>query len=302
MENTNIEFTYALAWTADGQTCFAASGTGLKRAVDGGASWQDAYIALDLQESLPTTSVAVAQSAGASTVIAGVPGGVLVSTDTGETWTAVSVASPLPAVSCVALSPNFAEDGVAIAGTTQDGVFRSTSGGRGWDRWNFGLLDMHVYCLAISPDFAEDEVLFIGVESGMFRSTNGGRAWREVDLPFGYDAVWSLAVSHKFKQDGALYAGTETQGLWKSTDGGKTWQQVGADRLNGPVNAVLLDADDNVLVLLDENLLLSRDAGATWLPVDMADGVSAVTAPQGLGVGAGILVGLINGEVVPLTL
>ncbi len=297
MENTNIEFIYAITCTSGGKTCFAASGSGLKRSVDGGLNWQDAYASLKLQEPLATMSVVLHDS----TVIAGVPGGVLVSSDAGETWTAVSVASPLPAVSTVALSPNFAEDNIAIAGTTQDGVFRSTSGGRGWDRWNFGLLDMHVYSLAISPDFAEDDVLFIGVESGMFRSTNGGRAWREVDFPFGYDAVWSLAISPTFEKDNTLYAGTETQGLWKSTDRAKTWQQVGADVLNGPVNAVLAEGDA-LLVLLDESLLLSRDTGATWLPIADAEDVSAVAAPQGLGEGVAILVGLMSGEVVSLSL
>ena len=37
--------------------------------------------------------------------------------------------APAPLVTCLALSPGFAGDGCALAGTFEDGVFRSTDGG-----------------------------------------------------------------------------------------------------------------------------------------------------------------------------
>jgi photosystem II stability/assembly factor-like uncharacterized protein len=230
-----------------------------------------------------------------------VPGGVVRSLDGGVTWIAEPLGSPPPAVSDLVISPDFEEDGVILAGTTEDGVYRSANRGSHWTRWNFGLLDMNVMCLAISPAFAEDETLFAGVESGIFRSTNGARAWREIDLPIGFEPVLSLALSPTYAEDGTLFAGTESQGLLRSEDGGKTWIRIETGDLAGPVNQLILSRmDDHVftlLALLEDAIQVSRDGGATWRPLDAEAGrITAVAAPEGLALGATLLVGCLNGE------
>lgn len=315
------DLVYALACTArrdaqaSSRSCFAARGSGLYRSDDGGQTWTHAYASLELGEALPTTSVVIASaSAGAEQnpatdceVFAGVPGGIMHSTDGGETWEAAILDTPPPAVSALAISPNFAEDGVVLAASTEDGIFRSATRGSRWARWNFGLLDLNVYCLAISPDFARDETLFAGVETGVFRSTNGGRAWREIDLSVGYEPVVSLALSPRYAQDGHIFVGTETQGLLFSADDGASWTRLGEDAITDPVNSVLVSPEypdqPSILALSENALWFSQDGGGTWDQVKpVMEGMTAVLAPDGLSPGTRLLVGFIGGDVISLTL
>jgi photosystem II stability/assembly factor-like uncharacterized protein len=315
------DLVYALACTApcDGQPtalmCFAARGSGLYRSDDGGESWTYLYDPLGLTEPLPTTSVVLApgcpegdtDQSAVPELFAGVPGGVLHSTDGGESWVVAMLDTPPPSVSALAISPDFTQDGVLLAASTEDGIFRSATRGGHWSRWNFGLLDLNVFCLAISPGFAEDETLLAGVETGVFRSTNGGRAWREIDLSVGYEPVVSLAMSPRYPQDGRIFVGTETQGLLFSADDGVTWTRLGGDVITEPVNSILLSPaypeEADILVLSENALWLSRDGGAVWAQVELApEGMTAVLAPEGLHTGAPLLVGLIEGKVLRLTL
>jgi photosystem II stability/assembly factor-like uncharacterized protein len=205
----------------------------------------------------------------------------------------------------MAASPDFARDGTLLAGTLEDGVFRSGDRGLHWEAWNFGLLDLNVLCLAISPDFANDETLFAGTDTGVFRSTNGGRAWREVEFPSQWAPVLSLALSPEYAVDGVLLAGTEVCGLFASRDEGSSWQRMGEERLAGAVNSILLGpefpAKEDMLVLHEDALLISRDGGETWsewqITASAAPGVAAVAAPLGLDPGAPLLVGLVEGKV-----
>jgi hypothetical protein len=171
--------------------------------------------------------------------------------------------------------------------------------------WNFGLLDLNILSMAISPEFATDETIFVGTETGVFRSTNGGRAWRETEFPMEPAPVISLAISPGYAQDGMVAAGTESHGLFYSDDKGKTWKRLGEEAVTGAVNAISLSpefpAKPHMLAMLDEALLISRDAGQSW--ADWKDGLcieqgtASLATPHGLDPGAPLLVGLVGGEV-----
>ena len=309
-EETAVQdIVYALATSPDFEqdgVCFAARPSGLYRSDDGGLTWQPAYASLELETPLTTMAVAMSPDFEADrSVFAGVSGGILRSVDGGHGWYIASLPSPPPLVLALVVSPNFAHDGVLLAGTMEDGVFRSGDRGEHWAAWNFGLLDLNVLCMAISPDFANDETLFAGTDSGIFRSTNGGRAWREVDFPSDFAPVLSLALSSNYATDGVLFAGTESCGLFYSSDRGHTWPRLGEGVITDAVNSVLVapefPAKPDVLVLLGDALLVSRDGGQSWsdwkadLPTE--PGLASVAAPQGLDPNAPVLVGLVDGEV-----
>lgn len=306
------DIVYALAASpgfAEDGICFAARQCGLFRSEDGGGTWRCAYDSLNLEGDLITTAVAVSPDFESDrSVFAGTRGAVLSSVDGGEKWSVASLASPPPVVSTMVVSPSYVEDGKLLVGTMEDGVFLSSDRGSRYQRWNFGLLDLNVLTLVISPSFAEDETLFVGTESGIFRSTNGGRAWREVSFPIDYAPVISLALSPNYVNDGILFAGTESSGLFRSGDRGQTWECIGENAIADAVNAIVVSPEfpdtSSVLVALSTTLLISRDGGQSWADwregLDLAQGVSAVAAPQGLAPDAPLLVGLIGGDVLQL--
>lgn len=298
---------YALApspdFAADG-LCFAATASGLLRSTDHAVTFADAYAALGLTERLATPAAALSPAfASDRTAFAGVHGAILRSLDRGATWQYALLRTPAPVVTCLAVSPNYEEDGIAFAGTLEDGVFRSADRGGRWAAWNFGLIDLAALCLAVSPAFGEDETLFAGTETGLFRSGNGGRAWRETGLPTDLAPVLSLAISPDYTQDGLLFAGTESNGLWASVDRGVSWSPVAAAG-EGAVNALLVargEAGLALAALVEDGLRISADRGATWraVPLALPDGVAPIclAAPEGLGKGALILVGCSDGAV-----
>jgi photosystem II stability/assembly factor-like uncharacterized protein len=276
------DMVYGLAASPGG--CFAARHSGLYQSDDGGVNWRFAFEGLNLGESVVT--LAVALSPDDQTVIAGIIGGVVRSSDAGKSWQVTTFRSPPPAVATIGISPNFEHDSIVLAGTVEDGIFRSTDGGRLWKAANFGLLDLNVLALAMSPDFGQDEKVYAGTSSGMFRSANGGLAWREVDLPCGFEPVLSLAIAH----NGGLLAGTETQGLLQSTDQGKNWSRLGQEVITGAVNQIVLTQVSEILVVHEGALLISR--GRSWEQVH--DDVTAVSAS------APLLIGTATGQVQPL--
>jgi photosystem II stability/assembly factor-like uncharacterized protein len=298
------DITYALAasptFAQDG-TCFAGRTSGLYRSDDGGNTWQNAYGSMSLQAPLMTLSVALSPTFERdTTVFAGVAGGILRSYDGGKSWLVTELASPPPIVASIVVSPNYADDSTLLAGTVQDGVFRSGDRGSRWTAWNFGLLDLNVYGIAISPSFAQDETLFVATESGVYRSTNGGRAWQETTFSVDYSPVLSLALSPAYASDHTMFVGTESSGLFRTDDEGQHWEGVGGDALDGAINAIILSPDfparPEILVMLDDTLLISRDAGTSWSewPALKKSSITAVSAPQGLRPGAPLLVGLAN--------
>lgn len=306
------DIVYALAaspgFAQDG-VCFAARQRGLYRSEDRGGTWCCVYDSLNLEGDLATTAVAVSPDFESDrNVFAGTQGAVLCSVDGGENWSVASLASPPPVVSTMVVSPSYVEDGTLLVGTMEDGVFLSSDRGSRYHRWNFGLLDLNVFALVISPAFADDETLFAGTESGIFRSTNGGRAWREVSFPIDYAPVISLALSPNYANDGVLFAGTESSGLFRSGDRGQTWECIGEGAIADAVNAIVVSPEfpdtPSVLVALTTALLISRDGGQSWgdwrKGLDLAQGVSAVAAPQGLAPDAPLLVGLVGGDVLQL--
>lgn len=321
------DFLYGLALSGgsdnfENLSLLAARATGLYQS-ENGQDWRLATESLDFTQAYSATAVASAVNANQkSTIFLGLAGGLLFSSNGGQTWSMGSLPQPPPVVSCLAISPDFSRDGIILAGTLEDGVLRSSDNGRRWVLWNFGLLDLGVMSLAISPRFSQDETVFAGTESGLFRSTNGGRAWREVEMPCDYDPVMCLALPSEFNHEkvernsvidqvaegifrGTIFVGTESQGLFRSMDWGKSWQRLGSGIIDDTVQMILLSPVFNVspslLAVAGGRVYFSSDAGLTWMEIwsDVTAQKPAVSvlAPEGMEPGKSAWVGLVDGEV-----
>jgi photosystem II stability/assembly factor-like uncharacterized protein len=284
--------------------CFSARETGLWRSRDGGATWHAAQPPPVAGRPATTTAIAFSPHfADDRTLFAGAFGAILRSRDAGESWRAIPLPAPPPLVTCLAVLPAAAQDGVVLAGTIEDGVLRSADGGESWRRWNFGLLDRSVLALAISPGAAGDDLIFAGTETSLAVSENGGRSWTET--PFREEAAPVLAHAVASGRAGTIWAGTERTGLWQSSDRGQSWQRVDRGEIVDAVNAVILGSGAGeagvVLVALPEAALISRDDGWTWRTAiarsAAGGGIAAIAAPWGLGLGAPLLVGQRDGSV-----
>ena len=215
-----------------------------------------------LSEALrPAAITAVAASPAYPTqpyVMVGAADGLARSTDAGETWFTPNMPQRSH-VSQVALSPDFAEDGVGFAATLEDGVLVTTDHGQSWHSWNFGLLDLEVLTLAVSLHFAQDETVVAGTGTGIFRSTNGGRAWRELTIDEDVAPLSGLCFSQ-----GVLVAASESAGLLYSDNCGDRWQKRAAFK-SGQISALGGSADGKLVAVATPTVVaVSADAGANW--------------------------------------
>lgn len=248
-----MERTHSLV--AAGGAIYAARQSGLYRIHAPGEA-QSLYQFWLPDQDIPTLALAI--DAGGDLMLTGIQGGVARSTDGGATWEAVQLRAPAPLVTCLATAPDFAADGCVLAGTFADGVFRSTDGGATWLAVSHGLFDHNIYALALSPHFVEDGVAYAGTGSGIYVSDNGGCLWRDLSMPAGDETVLSLTLA----DSGALYAGCEAHGLLRSSDAGETWETL--LETEGAVNAVELADDSRIIVQVNDAVLQSPDAGASW--------------------------------------
>ena len=176
----------------------------------------------------------------------------------------------------LALSPDFANDGLALTGgyrwgyassKSGQGLFRSDDGGQTWARVPQGISDGHdVASLAFSPAFGQDRTAFAGTWQGLYRSRDGGASWQKLagGLPTGPSEISCLALSPNFYSDGTLLGGSIYGGLWRSTDGGETWDEV----LSTAVAALALSPDfptDGLAFAGQWDLYRSTDGGLTWI-------------------------------------
>jgi photosystem II stability/assembly factor-like uncharacterized protein len=236
---------------------FGATGGGLWKTTDGGATWD------------PVTDGQVASSSVG----------------------AVAVADSNPDIVYIGMGE------VQLRGNVLqgDGVYRSSDGGRTWrhlglaDTQAIGRLRIHpsnpdiVYVAALGHPFGPNP------ERGVYRTTDGGATWSKilfrsdragaVDLCLDpHDPRVLFATTWEvYRTPWLLWSGGPGSGLFKSVDGGDSWTEItrnpGLPRgivgkiavAVSPVSSArvfaLVEADDG-------GLFRSDDGGATWIRVN----------------------------------
>jgi hypothetical protein len=289
-------------------TVFAATGGGIFKSTDGGASWDrldgsgspDCAEGVTIHPTAPTTLYA-ARCSG--------PPGVGKSNDGGSTWQAAD--SGLGSSLVISLAVDPLEPSTVYAGTTI-GVFRSTDGGSSWRAVTSGMGVQTVYALATDP--VTRSTVYAGAHfGGVFKSTNRGDRWAEAStgLPtFPNPFVPSILLPPTIEAlaidpatPATVYAGASfPAGVFRSTTGGGAWTEVSPPG-GYPIHALVLDPSAPAIVYAGSAISFlpgvwrSPDGGASWSPFGNGLSDPAVTA---LGIdrtGTFLYAGTLSGEV-----
>lgn len=239
---------------------FGATGGGLWKTVDAGASW---FPVTDGQITSASVGAVAVSETNPDLVFIGtgeqairgniMPGdGVYRSRDAGKTWQHVGFRN-VDAISKIRIHPTnpdivyVAAFGKYSAPSAERGVFKSTDGGETWRRVLYRNDVTGAVTIAI--DRANPNVIYAalweafrkeytmssgGPGSGIFKSTDGGETWREITrnpgLPKGLIGKIGLATSAADPNRVYALIENENGGLFRSDDGGATWTFVNGDR------------------------------------------------------------------------
>jgi photosystem II stability/assembly factor-like uncharacterized protein len=287
---------------------FGATGGGLFKTTDGGASWvpvTDGQLG-----SASVGAVAVAPSnpdivyigMGEVQLRANVlqGDGVYRSNDAGRTWHHLGLADT-HAIGRIRIDPTnpdrvyVAALGHPFGPNPNRGIFRTVDGGRTWDNVLFRNDRTGAVDLVLDPN--DPDVLYAtlwevyrtpwrlwsgGEGSGLFRSTDGGDTWTELTrnpgLPSG--VLGKITVTVSGADSRRVWANVEAEkgGLYRSDDGGDTWTLVNnhRDLWQRAFYFLRVQADPvdrNTIYVLSFRLMRSADGGRTfeYLPEKHAD-------------------------------
>ncbi len=223
--------------------------TGVFKSTDGGEHWEMKY-----SEDLDKVATLLIDSDDPSIVLAGfdpwpaVPdGGLLKSTDRGETWEWMDIdpGRTGPDVDCLVMSPAGFSPSVIYA-SGGGNVYKSPDIGESWSRTDYNIPFSFPYradpvVLAVDPN--DPGVVYAGTvlwrllteptfHSELYRTTDGGDTWVQKDIGLPEVFITGIVIDPR---DSDVYVSLSPGGVFKSTDGGDTWQTLVAVE-DGPGN------------------------------------------------------------------
>jgi photosystem II stability/assembly factor-like uncharacterized protein len=255
-----------LAVAPDG-TLFVANGAaGVFKSADGGRTWRET--------NYPARAAILFNARLAmgddGTLFAAIGTVVERSDDGGQTWTHLPGLPLAFQIASLAVSPNFAEDGVVVVGGdyTNNQIIRSADGGKTWQVVFDGASlegTSDVVALAFSPDFASNGTLYAWLQyGGLLRSTDGGLSWSLAynDQERRYYGQ-TLLVSPTGDR---LYLGALDGYVLVSKDNGQTWLEVGSNVPDTRVwsSALALSPEGVLFLGTDIGVYRTLDGGQTW--------------------------------------
>ena len=239
---------------------FGATGGGLWKTTDGGATWRpiaDRFLntssvgAVAVSDSNPDVAyVGMGEVALRGNVIQG--DGVYKTVDGGRTWMHLGLADT-QTIGRIRIHPRnpdlvyVAALGKPYAPSPERGVFRSKDGGKTWEHVLFR--DEKTGAVDLSMDAQNPDVLYAGLwevfrtphslssggpGGGLFKSTDGGATWVDLTknpgLPSGIWGKLGVAVSPADSQRVFAIIENENGGVFVSDDGGATWKRANSER------------------------------------------------------------------------
>ncbi len=144
------------------------------------------------------------------TVFAATESGIFKSKNGGRSWREVDFPASAAPVLSLAISPNFADDGMLYGGTESSGLFKSLDGGRTWMSIGDERLSGSINVITVSPQFLNESYLFVATTQHIFFSKDKGVEWQEwAQVP----GVMALSAPQGVEGETGVLVGTATGGV-----------------------------------------------------------------------------------------
>jgi photosystem II stability/assembly factor-like uncharacterized protein len=258
-------------------------GSTILRTLDGGKTWRQFYLATEgIRAGVPII-VTVHPEKPNIVYVNYYGGGVVKSTDYGETWQNSSKGYTGAQVYDIAID---AANPATVYSTNRTDPYKSYDGGDNWIGLAYGSVkDANEWgAIELNPGNPRELLLGRGMTYIIDKSTDGGMNWHSVlNLPWStvndYGIVTSISWSKSdprivfatfhFRGNNVVPTDSVGCGIYKSEDGGETWKAVNNGLENTKKNGLTVEVHprySNVVLasLTDVGILKSTDGGSTW--------------------------------------
>ncbi len=260
-----------------------SGGNSILRTMDGGKTWKQFDLATEgIRAGVPI--IITVDPAKPNVVFVNYyGGGVVKSTDYGETWQNSSKGYTGAQVYDIAIDP---ANPATVYSTNRTDPYKSNDGGDNWNGLAYGSVKgaNEWGAIELNPGNPKELLLGRGMTYWIDKSTDGGMNWHSVlNLPWttpnDYGIVTSISWSKSdprivfatfhFRGNNVVPTDSVGKGIYKSEDGGETWKAVNNGLENTKKNGLTVEVQprhsDVVLAsLTDVGILKSTDGGATW--------------------------------------
>jgi photosystem II stability/assembly factor-like uncharacterized protein len=268
-----------------------ANQSAIFKTTDAGHSWTalntgfppSAYITvLALAPSAPSTLYAFAPAFDPTQSGGPLIGGLLKSTDGGQSWNTLNTLPAGAFVSYLAIDPI---NSSTVYATTNGGLYKSSNGGQSWTDLKSGLPPNTNVSLVVIDRAAPSAVyvaatsfLPTGAMASLLKSTDGGTTWSKINLNIPSGTVVNALVLDPMSPYG-IYVGAyglslgllgapgggASGGVFKSTDGGDTWNSANAGLSGFDVRGLAVNSVDGAVYAGGfGGVAVSFDGGGTW--------------------------------------
>ncbi len=182
----------------------------------------------------------------------------------------------------LAVSPNFASDGIVLGGEWMAnfqggaiglGPHKSSDFGQTWQAtpsdvaYSDPVLDY-----AFSPDFASDDTVFAATWGDVLKSTDAGETWQATSAMNGSvpGFFYRVAAAPDYASSGLVLAGTDyySESLYVSRDSGTSWEAPQAVSAAGGIAfSPNFINDQTVFAAGSAGVSKSENAAVSWTPV-----------------------------------